>query len=364
MGLGLSICILELINKHFQVQQFVTIKSMKVGMDISQTAHGGGVATYTENLASHLLSQPELEMVFFYSSLRKRYPGNLPKSKLKSFNLPPSLFEVLFNKIRNFPIEKFVGEVDIFHSSDWVQPPSKARKVTTYHDVIPLKYPEWSTPKIVSVHKRRLQLVEKEIDMVIAVSETTKKDLLSLSSIPENKITVIYEAASDDFKIMGESKVVEFKKKYKLPDQFILAIGGIGIRRNLARVKEAADKIPVIITGQDLPFLKMDEMVLLYNAASVLVYPSLYEGFGLPILEAMQSGTSVVTSNLSSMAEIGKDAAVLVDPTKTDSIREGIKQALADQKQLQKKGLERAKQFSWQKAAQQTAKLYEQVYES
>ena len=132
-----------------------------VGFDLSQTAHVGGVATYTAYLAEQLSKFPDLEMAYFFSSLRKKYSGEL--KNVKSFRLPPVLFEVFFNKIRNVNIEKFIGPIDILHSSDWVQPPTRAKKVTTYHDLIPVKFPNWSHPKIVAVHKRRLKIVEDEI---------------------------------------------------------------------------------------------------------------------------------------------------------------------------------------------------------
>src|SRR5687767_2791096 len=129
---------------------------LRVGFDISQIAHPGGVANYTQNLAKRLAQKKELEIVFFYSSLRKPYQGKL--KNVKSYRLPPTLFEVLFNKIRNTNIEKFIGAIDVFHSSDWVQPPAKAKKVTTYHDLVPIKYPQWSHPKIVAVNRKRLKL--------------------------------------------------------------------------------------------------------------------------------------------------------------------------------------------------------------
>src|SRR3989344_3999795 len=199
---------------------------MRVGMDISQIAHGGGVSVYTEQLALKLDQSKKLEMVYFFSSLRKSYRGKI--RNVKAYRLPPTFFEMLFNKWRNVPIEHFLGPIDIFHSSDWIQPPSKAKKITTYHDVVPLKYPQWSHPKIIEVHKRRLKLVEKEIDQVIVVSEATKKDLLEVSHIPEEKITVIYEGPTSNFKPQSKEKIVELRKKYNLPRNFILAIGGIG----------------------------------------------------------------------------------------------------------------------------------------
>lgn len=336
---------------------------MKVGFDISQISHQGGVSTYTANLAEMLADQKGLEMVYFYSSLRK--PLNKAfKSRLKNvktFRLPPTLFEVLFNKVRNIPIEKFIGEIDIFHSSDWVQPPTKAKKVTTYHDLVPLKYPEWSHPKIVKVHKRRLKLVEKEIDMVIAVSEATKKDLLELSDIREDKIKVVYEGVSKNYKKLPEEEVAKFKKKYDLPDKFILSIGGVGQRRNLDRIREACRGYNLIITGENLPWLPDYEMPFLYNSAEALLYVSLYEGFGLPIVEAMACGVPVITSNLSAMEEIGTGAAMLVDPYEADKIKEGVEIVMKDngmRKDLIKAGFKKSAQFSWKKCVQKTVEIY------
>jgi len=333
-----------------------------VGIDISQLAHKGGVGVYTQNLTQELSKIPDLEMVYFYSSLRKAYQGNL--KNVKKYPFPPTLFEMLFNKWRNVSIEKFLGVLDVFHSSDWTQPPTKAKKVTTYHDVVPLKYPHWSHPKIVAVHKRRLNLVEQEIDLVIAVSESTKRDLLEVSRIPKEKIVVIYEAAGGNFKLKPEEEVEEFKKKYKLPKDFVLAIGGIGERRNLTRVKEACSDYKLVIAGVDIPWLSFEELPLLYNSAKVLLYPSLYEGFGLPILEAMGCGTPVITSNISSMPEVGGEAALYVDPNNIEDIRKKIKMMMDDtdlREEMIKKGVTQAQKFSWQKCAEETARVYRRL---
>jgi len=334
---------------------------MRIGFDISQIAHPGGVATYTKSLAENLSKIKELEMVYFYSSLRRPFKGKL--KGVKAFRLPPTLFEVLFNRVRNVPIEKFLGPLDIFHSSDWVQPPSKAKKVTTYHDVIPLKFPQWSHPKIVDVHKRRLKLVEKEIDMVIAVSESTKNDLLKLSNIPEEKITVIYEGVGNNFKPRSKERIEEFKKKYKLPDEFILAIGGVGERKNLKRIKQASKGFDLVITGETLSFIPDEDMPLLYSAASILLYPTLYEGFGLPVLESMACGTPVVTSYNSSIPEIAGKAVLFAKEDDVEDIKKRIEQAMDNgwRKDLIKEGLKQAAKFSWEKTAKETAEVYRKV---
>lgn len=335
---------------------------MRVGMDISQLAHRGGVATYTQNLSQEFSKIPQLDMVYFYSSLRKPYCREL--KNVKKYRLPPTLFEMLFNRWRNVPIELFLGPIDIFHSSDWTQPQSKAKKVTTYHDVVPIKFPKWSHPKIVAVQKRRLKLVEKEIDHVITVSETTKKDLLEVSSIPEKKISVIYEGPSADFKLQPDEKIKRFKQKYNLPEKFVLAIGGIGERRNLDRIQKAAGDFNLVVTGQTIPWLDLDELGQLYQSASVLIYASLYEGFGIPILDAFACGLPVITSNQSCMPEVGLDSAIYVDPVSVEDIKDKLNMLTSDQKLRQdliKKGFERVKQFSWKKAAEQTHLIYQKL---
>lgn len=335
---------------------------IRVGFDISQLAHTGGVVTYTDNVTAQLSKLSDLEMVYFYSSLRKPYKGKL--KNVKAYRLPPTLFETLFNKIRNIGIEKFIGSVDIFHSSDWVQPPSKALKVTTFHDVVPLKYPQWSTPEIVSVHKRRLKIIEEEIDHVIVVSESTKKDLMEVSSIPKQKITVIYEAPSKDFQKQPEEKIAVFKAKYNLPDKFILAIGGIGERRNLKNVRKAAEGYNLIVTGEDIPWLDLNELELLYQSAQVLLYPSLYEGFGIPILDAFACSCPVITSSISSMPEVGGDGAIYVDPLSVGDIKKKLEKVLSDEqlrKEMIYKGLIQVKKFSWEKCAKETYQVYERL---
>ncbi len=337
-------------------------KKLRIGFDISQLAHQGGVSTYTQKLAEGLQEKKEIETVFFYSSLRKPYKGNL--KAVKKFKLPPSLFELLFNKLRNVSIEKFLGPIDVYHSSDWVQPPSKSKRVTTYHDLVPLLHPEWTVSKIVDVHKRRLQLVEKEIDIVIAVSEATKKDLLKVSSIPSDKIVVIYEGVGDTFKIQSPKDIKMFRKKYQLPEEFVLALGGIGERKNIKRLKIACKDVPLIVSGEDIERVSDEELPLLYASARLLAYPSLYEGFGLPILEAQACGVPVVTSDVSSMPEIGGQGAAYVDPLDIEDIKKTIRKVFYDnevRKNLIKEGLKNVKQFTWEKTVEQTIEVYKSL---
>lgn len=347
---------------------------MKVGIDISQIVYGGGVATYTKNLVRALLKcsrdNQTMDYVLFGSNLgcfndlnhwNKQFGGQVTS---KLYPLPTTLLEFVWNRMHILRVEELIGEVDVFHSSDWTQPPAKAKKVTTYHDVVPLKYPQWSHPKIVSVHKRRLKRVEEEADCVIAVSDATKKDLLEVSKIPAEKVVVIYEGVGEEFKRGSEADVAEFKKRMRLPDEFILGIGGVGSRRNLDRVKVAAHGYNLVITGQTIPRVPQNDLPLLYSAAKVLLYPSFYEGFGLPVVEAMACGTPVITANISAMPEVGGAAALYVDPMDEGEIRDKLREVWVDEdlrQSMVKKGLRQAEKFTWEKCAKQTVEVYRKV---
>lgn len=335
---------------------------MTIGFDISQLAFHGGVVTYVLNLSRQLESLPDLKMKYFYSSLRQPYHGGL--KNVHRFPIPISLVETMFNDWRLFPIDNLLGPMDVFHSSDWVQPKTKAKKITTYHDVIPLKYPQWSVPQVVKVHKRRMEIVVREIDLIIAVSETTKNDLINLYPNLKDRIRVIYEGVDEKFKPLPHDQVEAFRTKLKLPDKFLLAIGGVGERRNLDRLKQASGGYPLVISGQTIPWVSEEELPLLYNCAFALVYPSLYEGFGFPVIEAFACGTPVLTSNVSSLPEIGQSAALYTDPLNIEEMTHQIKEIMEDKdlrQNLREKGLKRAKDFSWNKCADETARLYNEL---
>lgn len=173
---------------------------MRIGIDISQIAYQGtGVAIYTENLVKNLIKiDKKNDYVLFYSSLRRKLDRDLVKEliseqvEIKQFKLPPTLLEFLWNRLHLFPIEWLIGKVDVFFSSDWLQPPTKAKKVTTIHDLSPFKYPETFPKKIINVHQRKLKWVKKEADAILCDSQATKKDVMEILKIPEKKLKVIY----------------------------------------------------------------------------------------------------------------------------------------------------------------------------
>ncbi len=362
---------------------------MKICIDISQIIYGTGVSVYTKNLIENLLkTDKENEYIFFGGSLQrindlrlsvKNLSGNY-STKFAVF--PPVLADFVWNRLHVLPIEKFVGTIDVFHSSDWTQPPSSAFNVTTIHDLAPVLHPNLfpkdSIRDIVKTHKGRLSRIKQEVDRIIVPSDATKDDLIRLG-FDQGGIRVVSESPSEIFKPASVERVEALKNKYKISGKYILAIG-MNPRKNTENIIKAFD---LARSGLDLKLVfvglpkyvkveenrniriagqvPIEELPAFYSGAEALVYPSFYEGYGLPILESFACETPVVTSNLSSMPEVAGGAAVLVDPYDINSIADGIVRALRGRKGLIEKGLNRVKQFSWEETANKTLAVYNEA---
>jgi glycosyltransferase involved in cell wall biosynthesis len=238
----------------------------------------------------------------------------------------------------------------------------------------------------------------KNADAIITDSESSKKDIVKFVDIPPFKIHVVYLAASSEFiKLNNTSMLDSIKMKYKLPDKFVLYVGDATWNKNLPRLIEAASKInvPLAMVGKTLIDKKIDmknpwnkdlvkvwelaeknknvfrlgfvsskDLVALYNAATLFVMPSIYEGFGLPILEAMSCGCPVITSKEGSIPEIAEDACRYVNAYGIDNIAQGISEVFNNknlQEELSKKGLIRSKKFTWEKTAEETVRVYKSI---
>ena len=375
---------------------------MIIGIDISSIPYKTGVSNYTLNLIRNLLKIDKLNTYkLFYSSMRLPLPEEIVEIKknhsnvlIYQFKLPPTLLQILWNQLQLFPIELFIGKCHIFHTSDWTQPPTlKAKTITTVHDLTPFLNPEWHHQKVITAHKNKMHLATKKCFKFICVSQNTKNDLLKLfPKIDPQKIEVIYEAAEKKYgkfiklpKDLQQKKKDAIKKQYGL-DKFILAQGTREPRKNLKRLIEAfiifKKNNPNCHTelaiagkygwGQDidgaknpsvkiLGFIPEKDMVALHASAICLAYPSLYEGFGLPLVKSLKVGTPIITSNISSMPEVGDKAALYVDPTSvsdlTNAITKIIKSTVLRNK-LKTKGLIQAKKFDWIKTAEKTLLVY------
>lgn len=360
---------------------------MRVAIDISQIIFSGGVGKYTRSLVKNLLKiDHKNKYLLLGYSLRQgdvfsEFASSLKKEKLNNFELkkyplPTSFLEPLVNSWRLPKLQALVGQVDIYHSSDWLQFRSKAKIVTTLHDLAPIILPQYHHKKIIKVFKRRLKLL-KDCKAIIAVSKNTKNDFLDHYDYLDSKIHVVYEAPV----IKPKNKKVLSKTKQK----YVLTVSSLNPRKNIKRLlqafaifKQQHPEYKLVVIGAfgwgekyqnnvDVKFLSKvgkKELIDWYQGAELFLYPSLYEGFGLPVLEAMSFALPVVTSKTSSLAEIAGDAAVLVDPKKVRDIAVGMEEALENKRKFTRLGRERVKKFSWKKCAKETLAVYEKVFQS
>jgi glycosyltransferase involved in cell wall biosynthesis len=233
---------------------------------------------------------------------------------------------------------------------------------------------------------------------VLTVSESSKRDILRFVEVDPAKIDVIYNAYDERFGVEPrEEGVVRVRERFQLTDEFVLYAGNVKPHKNLERLIEAfqlvrkrgLDHLKLVMIGDDiskyaalrravhrhqlhkyvrfLGYMPEETLAVMYRLAGVFVFPSLYEGFGLPPLEAMASGTPVVTSNVSSLPEVAGDAATLVDPYDPEAIAEGIYRVLTDETlraTLRRRGVDRARQFSWEQAVRRVRDIYGEVSEA
>ncbi|OGK14008.1 hypothetical protein A2859_00260 [Candidatus Roizmanbacteria bacterium RIFCSPHIGHO2_01_FULL_37_16b] len=361
---------------------------MKIGIDISQIVYEGtGVSRFTHGLVSAILNyDKENEWVFFFSSLRRILDLNLEKKiiekghKLVKWKLPPTALAFLFNDLHKFSkylISSFylLTSLDWFITSDWTEPPLPVKKATIVHDLVYLRYPETVDNKIVSTQKKRLSWVKKESEIVFADSYTTKKDLMDLLKVDSRKIIVNYPGI--DVKKPTLEQINITLKKYNLKKPFILAVGKSEPRKNFRRLIEAFSKrndhnLELVIVGpmgwdeknikyqsaswrtniKYLGLVSDTELFSLYSSCLFFVCPSIWEGFGYPVVEAMRLGVPLATSNTSSLSEITKDAAILFNPFNVNDIYKSMVALINDKNlriNLAKKGLEKSRIFTWKK---------------
>jgi glycosyltransferase involved in cell wall biosynthesis len=285
---------------------------------------------------------------------------------------------------------------DVYHAPHYVLPPAvRCRSVVTIHDCIHLMFPQYLPNRAAYAYARAsMWAAARRSDRILTVSEASKRDILHFFNVKPEKIVVVYNAIDEHFSATpSDEQVARIRERYQLDHKFVLYVGNIKPHKNLVRLIEAFsqlrrthDDLKLLIIGDEisklpalrravhrnklhkfvrfLGYLKDDTLTVLYRLASVFVFPSLYEGFGLPPLEAMASGTPVVTSNVSSLPEVTGDAAVLVDPYDVDSISDGMRRVLEDPRlaeELRIKGLLRAREFSWERSVEKTQRVYREV---
>lgn len=308
---------------------------------------------------------------------------------------PPKIQRLLWSYSDLMPVESIIGDVDIFHSTSMIMPPlRKGKGVLTIYDLTFMLFPEYHLKRI-QTFTRHIPKFVRRSDCIIAISEHTKRDIIENLHVPEERIRVTMLAANERYRVVDDPDAVAcVKSKFGIDGDYILYTGTLEPRKNVpalirayAQLRNEA-KIPyrlvlagkkgwlydeilesvrtlrlekdVIFTG----YVADEDMPYLYNGAELFVYPSFYEGFGLPPLEAMACGCPVVTSNTSSLPEVVGGAGLMIDPHQPEELAEAMWKILDDgglRLELRERGIRRAAEFSWERCAKETQAVYREL---
>jgi len=370
---------------------------VRIAIDVRKF-HDFGIGTYIRNLV-HQLSRIDQETEYVLICR----PQDQARIQIASPNfrkvVEPAPPYSISEQVR-IPMTLLREHIDLFHAPHYVLPPAiHCRSVVTIHDCIHLMFPQYLPGRLAHAYaKLQLWTAAHRSDHILTVSEASKLDILRRFRIPADKVTVVYNAI--DARLAREPADEEVDRviaRYQLRDPFALYVGNIKPHKNLERLIEAFhqlrqesafEALKLVIIGDEISkyqglrravhvhklhkhvrffgFVPLDTLAVLYQLASVFVFPSLYEGFGLPPLEAMYFGTPVVTSNVSSLPEVVGDAAMLVDPYSAESIADGMRRVLTDEHLrafLRERGMARAREYSWEQSVRQIRDVYGEVME-
>jgi glycosyltransferase involved in cell wall biosynthesis len=374
--------------------------SLCVGFDATAAVHqAAGIGRYTRHLLGALARCDSDERYRLYYCARGPRSGGLPPLSSR-FHVQPApvsdrVMNLAWHRARlPLPVQLFTGHFDVFHSPDFTLPPTWRRAaVLTVHDLAFLTVPDCAYPTLRSYLQEVVPRSARRATRIIAVSESTRRDVINLLGIPEDRVTTVPEAAGEHFsppKDRVEARQVVSGLGVSQP--FLLSVGTLEPRKNYTRLFEAYGQLrhqgylhQLVVAGkpgwlfepslQRLRELHLDahvtfvepndaQLAALYSLADVFVYQSLYEGFGIPPLEAMACGAAVACSDSSSLPEVVGDSAVTFDPHDVDAIASAVGSILDDpvlQSRLRTKGLQRAALFSWKRAAHQTIRVYREA---
>lgn len=383
---------------------------MKISFDVQPLLDSGktGVAYSEAGLVGALTSDyPDDTFVFeFFSSKSKKENERLIRSYMKENCItstcdwfPAKLFRMLWPFIP-IPYSLFFNnKSDITHFFNFTIPPFvQGKKVVTIHDMAFMAYPETVRTRTKYILKLTIKKTIKRADKIIAVSEFSKQELMKYFSVPAEKVEVVYNAVDADLynSSISAAAVDEVKGKYGIKGDYFLYLGTLEPRKNLERLITAYskfiegkkeypklvlagkkgwfyesifDKVRELKLGDDIIFtdyIPQEDAPLLMNGALAFCFPSLYEGFGMPPLEAMACGTPVLTSDCSSLPEVVGDCAVLIDPLSEESIASGMEKLYSDRalrESLSLKGVSRAADFTWGKFAEKLYDIYRGLFD-
>lgn len=373
----------------------------RIGIDYTPAyEQGGGIGRLVRDLVQALAQRDtETDYRLFIAGSSDAIPSPGENFSLRMTRLSPTWLARIWHRAQiPLPVEFFTGPVDLYHATDFVLPPVRqsTRTIVTVHDLSFVRVPETATPTL----KQYLDIVVPRsvhrADHVLADSAATKADLIDLYQLRPEKITVLLSGVDPRFKpVTGDTSGV--LERYNIPRKpYIFSIGTVQPRKNYGRIVEALANlraakrdIDLVIAGgkgwldaplyQTIAHTGMSDYVhmigfaddadipALYSAATCVAFPSLYEGFGFPVLEAMACGTPVVTSNISSLPEVAGDAALMIDPYDIDALTDALQKLITDdalRTRLITLGFAQSAQFSWEEAARSLRQIYQRVLAS
>lgn len=363
-----------------------------------------GVGYVTYMYAKNLRSYPD-EYLYYYAwfygaKLKDKPLGNFETTvKLVKRYVPRPYILTHFVKTLIFNAILFFKKPDIFFQPNYISFPMLTRvpTITMVHDLSHIHYAQFHPKERVEYFNKKLKRSLDASDLIIAISHYTKKDLIAQGLAPEEKIVVIYNGVAEHFKPLEQHRDVQkVLRKYGVqPKGFFLFVGTLEPRKNLQLLlkayleyhKRSSDPTPLLLAGgigwrseyfdellqealrlpevKKLGYVNDEELAILYAGAKVFIFPSLYEGFGLPPLEAMASGTAVIASDASSIPEVVGDAGILIDPYSKEELLEAMMLLDSDdalRQKYERLGIERAKRFSWRESAKKLHAIFEDVY--
>ncbi|MEN6479249.1 MAG: glycosyltransferase family 1 protein [Anaerolineales bacterium] len=370
---------------------------MSVYVDVSAAVHAkAGLSRYATNLVHALVPLLGDQLALFQNSLGKCGPldglADVPVSGT-SLGYRPWRAAVLAAQALHLSSARLAPGARVFHATEHLLPPVKAPTVMTVHDLIFELYPHYHRLPNYVYLKAAMPLYCRRAGRIIAVSQATRHDLLERYGLAEDKIVVVPEAAAPHFAPATPEEIERVRIKFNLHGRYIVAVGTLEPRKNIANLALACGPLfqrglaeMLVVVGargwlfedamrqiSSLPwsnrvlmpgYVTDQDLVALYSGAMLTVQPSYYEGFGLPVLEAMACGSPVCASNTSSLPEVGGDAAEYFDPQRIESMVGTLERVADDDElraQMRCRGLERAKAYSWEATARQTVAVYQQL---
>ncbi len=377
----------------------MSLTLLKVCIDVSAAVHRrAGLGRYAHELVKGLVEpcegcEPLARLSVFYHQRGEAHldpPLDRLPHRTTRLSVRPWRLTTALTYFTSLGMDRMFGDADVFHATEHLLPRLKRiRSVFTLHDLIFQFDPDSHKPLNIAFLKTMMPRFLKAADAIIAVSECSKRDAVNLYGIPPAKIHVIYEGVDPKFKPMTDpTRLAAVRANYQLPPDFILHVGTIEPRKNLLLLFEVVKQlnVPLVVAGKlgwltdpilakvkelgvadrvtFTGFVADDDLPVLISSATVLAMPSKYEGFGLPILEAMACGTPVIASNAASLPEVGGEAALYAWPDDVRSWINLLNQMMEDAElrgSLREKGFRQAAKFRWDKMARQTLDVYRAI---